>query len=153
MNEQREIIYEERRHVLDGDNMRDSIFHMMNDYVENVVDMVTSADQDYDEWNLTELNMTIHNTIPMAPVTEDDVRDMNQKKLKHMLKERAAKAYEMKESEFPETEQIREIERVVLLKVIDAKWMAHIDDMDQLRQGIGLQAYGQRDPKVEYKMI
>ncbi|MGN1378247.1 MAG: preprotein translocase subunit SecA [Dorea sp.] len=153
MNEQREIIYEERRHVLDGDNMRDSIFHMMNDYVENVVDMVTSADQDYDEWNLTELNMTIHNTIPMAPVTEDDVRDMNQKKLKHMLKERAAKAYEMKESEFPEIEQIREIERVVLLKVIDAKWMAHIDDMDQLRQGIGLQAYGQRDPKVEYKMI
>ncbi|MCF2681943.1 preprotein translocase subunit SecA [Faecalicatena contorta] len=153
MNEQREIIYEERRHVLDGDNMRDSIFHMMNDYVENVVDMVISADQDYDEWNLTELNMTIHNTIPMAPVTEDDVRDMNQKKLKHMLKERAAKAYEMKESEFPETEQIREIERVVLLKVIDAKWMAHIDDMDQLRQGIGLQAYGQRDPKVEYKMI
>ena len=153
MNEHREIIYEERRHVLDGDNMRDSIFHMMNDYVENVVDMVTSADQDYDEWNLTELNMTIHNTIPMAPVTEDDVRDMNQKKLKHMLKERAAKAYEMKESEFPETEQIREIERVVLLKVIDAKWMAHIDDMDQLRQGIGLQAYGQRDPKVEYKMI
>ena len=153
MNEQREIIYEERRHVLDGDNMRDSIFHMMNDYVENVVDMVTSADQDYDEWNLTELNMTIHNTIPMAPVTEDDVRDMNQKKLKHMLNERAAKAYEMKESEFPETEQIREIERVVLLKVIDAKWMAHIDDMDQLRQGIGLQAYGQRDPKVEYKMI
>ena len=153
MNEQREIIYEERRHVLDGDNMRDSIFHMMNDYVENVVDMVISADQDYDEWNLTELNMTIHNTIPMAPVTEDDVRDMNQKKLKHMLKERAAKAYEMKESEVPETEQIREIERVVLLKVIDAKWMAHIDDMDQLRQGIGLQAYGQRDPKVEYKMI
>ncbi|MGF0033357.1 preprotein translocase subunit SecA [Bariatricus sp. SGI.154] len=153
MNEQREIIYEERRRVLDGENMRDSIFHMMNEYVENVVDMVTSPDQDYDEWNLGELNLTIHNTIPMAPVTEEDVKNMGQKELKHMLKERAAKAYETKESEFPETEYVRELERVILLKVIDAKWMAHIDDMDQLRQGIGLQAYGQRDPKVEYKML
>ena len=153
MNEQREIIYEERRHVLDGDNMRDAIFRMMNEYVENVVDMVTNSDQDYDEWNLTELNLTIRNTIPMAPVTEEDVKDLSQKELKHLLKERAAKAYEAKESEFPEPEHIREIERVVLLKVIDAKWMDHIDDMDQLRQGIGLQAYGQRDPKVEYKMI
>ena len=153
MNEQREIIYEERRHVLDGDNMRDSIFHMMNDYVENTVDMVTSPDQDYDEWNLTELNLTIRNTIPMEVITEEDVKDISQTELKHMLKERAAKVYEAKESEFPEPEHMREIERVVLLKVIDAKWMDHIDDMDQLRQGIGLQAYGQRDPKVEYKMI
>ena len=153
MNEQREIIYEERRRVLDGENMRDSIFHMINDYVENIVDMVISADQDYDEWNLAELNLTIHNTIPMAPVTEEDVKDISQKALKHLLKERATKAYEAKESEFPEPEHIREIERVILLKVIDAKWMDHIDDMDQLRQGIGLQAYGQRDPKVEYKMI
>ena len=153
MNEQREIIYEERRHVLDGDNMRDSIFHMMNDYIENVVDMVVSPDQDYDEWNLTELNLTIRNTIPMEMITEEDVKDISQKELKHMLKERAAKVYEAKESEFPEPEHMREIERVVLLKVIDAKWMDHIDDMDQLRQGIGLQAYGQRDPKVEYKMI
>ena len=153
MNEQREIIYEERRHGLDGDNMRDSIFHMMNDYIENVVDMVVSPDQDYDEWNLTELNLTIRNTIPMEMITEEDVKDISQKELKHMLKERAAKVYEAKESEFPEPEHMREIERVVLLKVIDAKWMDHIDDMDQLRQGIGLQAYGQRDPKVEYKMI
>ena len=153
MNEQREIIYEERRHVLDGDNMRDSIFHMMNDYVENTVDMVTSPDQDYDEWNLTELNLTIRNTIPMEVITEEEVKDISQTELKHMLKERAAKVYEAKESEFPEPEHMREIERVVLLKVIDAKWMDHIDDMDQLRQGIGLQAYGQRDPKVEYKMI
>ena len=153
MNEQREIIYEERRHVLDGDNMRDSIFHMMTDYVENAVDMVTSPDQDYDEWNLTELNLTIRNTIPMEVITEEDVKDISQTELKHMLKERAAKVYEAKESEFPEPEHMREIERVVLLKVIDAKWMDHIDDMDQLRQGIGLQAYGQRDPKVEYKMI
>ena len=153
MNEQREIIYEERRRVLDGENMRDSIFHMMNEYVENIVDMVTSPDQDYDEWNLAELNLTIHNTIPIAAVTEEDIRGIGQKELKHLLKERAAKAYEAKESEFPEAEHVREIERVILLKVIDAKWMAHIDDMDQLRQGIGLQAYGQRDPKVEYKML
>ena len=153
MNEQREIIYEERRRVLDGENMRDSIFHMMNDYIENLVDMVVSPDQDYEEWNLTELNLTLRNTIPMEPVVEEDIRNISAKELKHMLKERAAKAYELKESEFTEPEQIREIERVVLLKVIDAKWMDHIDDMDQLRQGIGLQAYGQRDPKVEYKMI
>ena len=153
MNEQREIIYEERRRVLDGENMRDSIFHMMNDYIENVVDKVIGADQDYDEWDLTELNVSIQGTIPMAAVTPEDVKDINQKELKHMLKERAAKAYEAKESEFPEPEHIREIERVVLLKVIDAKWMDHIDDMDQLRQGIGIQAYGQRDPKVEYKLL
>ena len=153
MNEQREIVYEERRKVLDGENMRDSIFHMMNDYIENVVDKVIGADQDYDEWDLKELNVSIRGTVPMAVITEEDVKDMSQKELKHMLKERAAKAYEAKEAEFPEPEHIREMERVVLLKVIDAKWMDHIDDMDQLRQGIGIQAYGQRDPKVEYKML
>lgn len=153
MNEQREIIYEERRRVLDGENMRDSIFHMVNDYVENVVDMFISPDQEYEEWDLQELNMSIHNVIPMNPIVEEDIKDISQKELKHMLKERAVKAYEIKEAEFPEPEHLREVERVVLLKVIDAKWMDHIDDMDQLRQGIGLQAYGQKDPKVEYKML
>lgn len=153
MNEQREIIYEERRRVLDGENMRDSIFHMINDYVENVVDMIVSVDDEPEDWNLQELNMTIHNVVPMEPVTEEDIKDISQKELKHMLKERAVKSYELKETEFPEPEHLREVERVVLLKVIDAKWMDHIDDMDQLRQGIGLQAYGQRDPKVEYKML
>ena len=153
MNEQREIIYEERRRVLDGENMRDSIFHMINDYIENTVDAEVSADQDYEDWDLIELNRVIGAVIPMAPVTPDDVKGMGQKELKHLLKERAAKAYEAKEAEFPEPEHIRELERVVLLKVIDAKWMDHIDDMDQLRQGIGLQAYGNRDPKVEYKML
>lgn len=153
MNEQREIIYEERRRVLDGENMRDSIFHMINDYLENTVDMIVSSDQDYEDFDLNDLNRTILRTIPMQPITTEDVKGMSQKQLKHMLKERAAKAYEAKEAEFPEPEHIREIERVVLLKVIDAKWMDHIDDMDQLRQGIGLQAYGQRDPKVEYKML
>ena len=153
MNEQREIIYEERRRVLDGENMRDSIFHMINDYIENTVDAEVSVDQDYEDWDLIELNRVIGTVIPMAPVTPDDVKGMGQKELKHLLKERAAKAYEAKEAEFPEPEHIRELERVVLLKVIDAKWMDHIDDMDQLRQGIGLQAYGNRDPKVEYKML
>ena len=153
MNEQREIIYEERRRVLDGENMRDSIFHMINDYIENTVDAEVSVDQDYEDWDLIELNRVIGAVIPMAPVTPDDVKGMGQKELKHLLKERAAKAYEAKEAEFPEPEHIRELERVVLLKVMDAKWMDHIDDMDQLRQGIGLQAYGNRDPKIEYKML
>ena len=153
MNEQREIIYEERRRVLDGENMRDSIFHMINDYLENTVDRMIPAELDYEDWNLKELGRAIRATITIEPVTEEDVKGLSQKKLKHMLKERSAKAYEAKEAEFPEAEHLREIERVVLLKVIDAKWMDHIDDMDQLRQGIGLQAYGQRDPKVEYKML
>ena len=153
MNEQREIIYEERRRVLDGESMRDSIYHMINEYVENLVDSTISPDQEPEDWALTDLNVTLHNTIPMAPITLEEVKSLNQKEFKHMLKERAVKAYEMKETEFPEAEQLREIERVVLLKVIDGKWMDHINDMDQLRQGIGLQAYGQRDPKVEYKMI
>ena len=154
MNEQREIIYEERRKVLDGESMRDSIYHMINEYVENMVDTEISADQDPEDWDLTALNVTLKNTIPMIEaVTPEDVKKMDQKKLKHFLKEKAVKAYEMKETEFPEPEHLREVERVVLLKVIDAKWMDHIDDMDQLRQGIGLQAYGQRDPKIEYKML
>ncbi len=152
-NEQREIIYEERRRVLDGENMRDSIFHMISDYLENTVDRIIPADMDYEDWNLKALNRSIRETIPELSVTDEDVKGMSQKQLKHLLKERSAKAYEQKEAEFPEAEHLREIERVVLLKVIDAKWMGHIDDMDQLRQGIGLQAYGQRDPKVEYKML
>ncbi|MDD7769407.1 preprotein translocase subunit SecA, partial [Suipraeoptans intestinalis] len=153
MNEQREIIYEERRRVLDGENMRDSIFHMMNEYVENSVDVVIGDDQETEDWDLTELNLAVRNTVPMKLITPEDVQQMNRKELKHLLKERAMKAYEIKEAEFEEAEQIREIERVILLKVIDAKWMDHIDDMDQLRQGIGLQAYGNRDPKIEYKMM
>ncbi len=154
MNEQREIIYEERRKVLDGESMRDSIYHMINEYVENMVDTEISTDQDPEDWDLTALNVTLKNTIPMIEaVTPEDVKKMDQKKLKHFLKEKVVKAYEMKETEFPEPEHLREVERVVLLKVIDAKWMDHIDDMDQLRQGIGLQAYGQRDPKIEYKML
>lgn len=153
MNEQREIIYEERRRVLDGESMRDSIYHMITEYVENLVDACVSPDLDSDEWDLAELERSLLTTIPMTFVTPDEVKNMRQKELKHILKERAVKAYEAKEAEFPEIEHLREVERVILLKVIDAKWMDHIDDMDQLRQGIGLQAYGQRDPLVEYKML
>ena len=154
MNEQREIIYDERRRVLDGENMRDSIFHMITDFVENTVDANLSEEQDFEEWDLGAMNRELLDVIPtLPPVTEEDAKDKEPKEIKHLLKERAAKAYEEKEAQFPEAEHLREVERVFLLRVIDAKWMDHIDDMDQLRQGIGLQAYGQRDPLVEYKMI
>jgi len=143
-NEQREIIYKERRRVLDGESMRDSIFKMITDIVDNTVDMCISDDQDTSEWNLQELNGLL---IPIIPLPKIEIsQKMKKNELKQMLKEQAVKLYEMKEAEFPEPEQIRE------LKVIDRKWMDHIDDMDQLRQGIGLQAYGQKDPLVEYKM-
>ena len=153
MNEQREVIYDERRRVLNGESMRTVIMKMITDIVENAVDMSISDEQGTEEWDLTELNTLLLPIIPLPPVAlKDDQKDMKKNELKHMLKEAATKLYEAKEAEFPEAEQIREIERVILLKVIDAKWMAHIDDMDQLREGIGLQAYGQRDPLVEYKM-
>ena len=154
MNEQREIIYEERRRVLDGESMRDSIYHMITEYVEDLVDRYAPADQSSEEWDIAGMDVVLHETIPMIPaVTLDDVNKKEQKELKHLLKERAVKAYEAKEAEFPDAEHVREVERVVLLRAIDGKWMDHIDDMDQLRQGIGLQAYGQKDPLVEYKML
>ena len=154
MNEQREIIYEERRRVLDGESMRDTIYNMMTEYVENMTDRFAAPDADSEEWDLSGLELTLHGEIPMLKMPDaEEVKDMRQKELKHTLKERAVKAYEEKEAEFPEAEHLREVERVFLLRVIDAKWMDHIDDMDQLRQGIGLQAYGQRDPLVEYKMM
>ena len=152
-NEQREVIYQERRKVLDGDNMRDLILKMITDIVENAVDMSISDEQTPENWDLQELNTLLLSIIPLKPVTlTEERKKMKKNELKHMLKEEAIKLYETKEAEFPEPEQIREIERVVLLKVIDNKWMAHLDDMDQLREGIGLQAYGQRDPAIEYKM-
>ena len=151
-NEQREIIYKERRMVLDGANMRDSIYKMITDTVDHTVDMCLSDDVDQEEWDLGEINAVLLPTIPLKPLTLEDVKGKKKNQVKQDLKEQAVKLYEEKEAEFPEAEQLRELERVILLKVIDQKWMDHIDDMDQLRQGIGLQAYGQRDPKVEYKM-
>ncbi|MFR8168543.1 MAG: SEC-C metal-binding domain-containing protein, partial [Lachnospiraceae bacterium] len=153
MNDQREIIYEERRRVLNGESMRDVIYKMITDRVENTIDICISSDIPKEDWDLTELNELLLPIIPLKPITAaltDEVKDV--KELKHKLKEQAVKLYEAKEAEFPEPEALRELERVILLKVIDRKWMDHIDDMDQLRQGIGLQAYGQKDPLVEYKM-
>ena len=151
-NEQREIIYAERRRVLYGESMRDVIYKMITDIVDNTVDMVIGEENDSEEWNLAELNSLLLPIIPLEPITKERISKPKKDSLKQQLKEEAVRFYETKEAEFPEPEMIREAERVVLLKVIDRKWMNHIDDMDQLRQGIGLQAYGQRDPLVEYKM-
>ncbi len=152
MNEQREVIYKERRRVLDGESMRDSIYKMISDIVENTVDTFVGDDQEIEEWDLTGLNETLIPIIPVKEISVERLGCKNKAELKHALKQEATKLYEAKEAEFPNAELIRELERVFLLKVIDRKWMNHIDDMDQLRQGIGLQAYGQRDPLVEYKM-
>jgi preprotein translocase subunit SecA len=154
-NDQREIIYEERRRVLDGESMRDSIFKMITDTVEECVNTCISDDQIPEDWDVNELNNLLLPIIPFDSVdlSADDLNHMKKNALIQKLKEDAIKLYEEKEAEFPEKEQLREIERVILLKVIDHKWMDHIDDMDQLRQGIGLQAYGQRDPLVEFKFM
>ena len=153
MNEQREVIYAERMQVLNGENMRDVIVKMMNDIVENAVDMSVGDDQPAEKWDYRELNELLLSVIPLNPIRySEDMKGMKKNQLKHILKEQAVKLYEAHEAQFPDPEKIREIERVILLKVIDNKWMAHIDDMEQLKQGIGLQAYGQKDPLVEYKM-
>ena len=152
MSEQREIIYDERLRVLNGESMRDFIYKMITDIAENCVDISINDDAEVDEWNFNELNTLLLPTIPLQPVTPERVAIRKKNSLKQQLKEEAVKLYENKEAEFPNAEAIREIERVILLKVIDRKWNDHIDDMEQLRQGIGLQAYGQRDPLVEYKM-
>ncbi len=151
-NEQREIIYAERRRVLDGESMRDVIYKMITDIVDNSIDFVIGEETYAENWNLNELNSILLPIIPLAPITLDRIPKEGKNNLKQQLKEEAVKLYEAKEAEFPEPEAIRELERVVLLKVIDRKWMDHIDDMDQLRQGIGLQAYAQKDPLVEYKL-
>jgi preprotein translocase subunit SecA len=152
MSEQREIIYEERRKVLDGESMRDYIYKMITDITENAVDICINDDLPIEEWDFTEINSLLLPTIPLEPLSAERVKKAKKSSLKQQLKEEAVHLYEAKEAEFPEPEQIREVERVILLKVIDRKWMNHIDDMEILRQGAGLQAYGQRDPLVEYKM-
>ena len=150
-NDQREIIYKERRQVLDGENMRDTIYKMITDIVDSTVDMCFSDEVDSVEWNLDEFNPMMTSIIPIEPLTTEKVQGKKKDAVKQQLKEEAVKLYEMKEAEFPEAEQLRELERVVLLKSIDSKWMDHIDDMELLRQGIGLVGYGQKDPVVEYK--
>ena len=153
MNEQREVIYAERMQVLNGENMREVIIKMINDIIENAVDMSIGDDQPAEKWNFKELNELVRSVLPLDPIYyTEDMKGMKKNQLKHDLKEKGVKLYEEHEAQFPDPEKIREIERVILLKVIDNKWMAHIDDMEQLKQGIGLQAYGQKDPLVEYKV-
>lgn len=152
MNEQREIIYDERKRVLDGESMRGSIIKMITDFVENTVNRCIPDDGNASDWDYSELNELLLPTVPIEPVEKSD-SIKNKSQLLHDLKEKAIKLYEDKEAQFAQPEQIREVERVILLKVIDRKWMDHIDDMDQLKQGIGLQAYGQRDPVVQYKVM
>jgi len=152
MNEQREIIYAERLRVLNGESMRDVVYKMITDTVENAVDTCISDDASSKDWDLKELNQILRPIVPIQLVIRDNIKGMKKNELKHTLKEEAVKMYESKEMEFPQAEAVREVERVILLKVIDRKWMNHIDDMEQLRQGIGLQAFGQKDPLVEYKL-
>ena len=152
-NEQREVIYKERRMVLDGENMRDTLMSMLKEQVEKCVTRVIGDDQSAEDWDIVELNNVLLPIVPLKRIelTEEQKKHGTKAELIEQLQDEAVKVYEAKEAEFPEPEQFREVERVILLKVIDRKWMDHIDDMDQLRQGIGLQAYGQRDPVVEYK--
>ncbi len=154
-NDQREIIYAERRRVLDGESMRDVIYKMITDTAERLTSICISDEQSAAEWDIQELNQLLLPVFPMAPIslTDEQKKTMKKDALVQQIKETAVKLYEAKEAEFPEIEHLREVERVILLKVIDRKWMDHIDDMDQLRQGIGLQAYGQRDPVTEYKFM
>ena len=154
MNEQREIIYKERRQVLDGESMKDVILKMIKDIVSQVVDRTISDEQAPEDWDFAQLNIELRSIIPLTEYmpSADETKNMKKAALKETLTEMALQAYADKESEFPDPESMREAERVVLLKTIDRKWMDHIDDMDQLRQGIGLQAYAQRDPLNEYKM-
>ena len=152
-NDQREIIYAERARVLNGENMRDAIIKMIYDIIESQVDMFIRDDQAPKDWDMAGLSQSMLEMIPFKlNLTEADIEKLSKSEFKQMLKEEAVKLYEMKEAEFPEPEHIRELERIVLLKVIDRKWMDHLDDLEQLKQGIGLMAYGQRDPAVEYKI-
>ena len=151
-NDQREIIYAERNRVLNGDSMRDTIYKWVIDVVENAVDSSLGEDSSWEDWDLNELNMALRAVVPLEPLTPEKVKGLKKNALKQMLKEEAVKLYEEKEAQFPDPEIARETERIVLLKAIDQKWMNHIDDMEQLKQGIGMVAYAQKDPKVEYRM-
>ncbi|MEE0716525.1 MAG: preprotein translocase subunit SecA [Eubacterium sp.] len=152
-NDQREIIYAERARVLNGENMRDAIIKMINEIIESQVDMFAGDDQSPKDWDIAGLVQSLFEIIPFKLKSKpEELAKYTKSEFKQKLKEEALKLYEAKEAEFPEPEHIRELERIVLLKVIDQKWMDHLDDMEQLKQGIGLMAYGQKDPAVEYKI-
>lgn len=174
-NDQREVIYAERRRVLNGESMRDVVYKMIKDVVADDVNMV-AGEQPLKELNLVELNESLRRKIPLEPITlTDEEKEKNDKEaLISRLQDEAMKVYHKKEKDFNEfakvnvpeegvelgeedaaifNDGIREVERVILLKVIDSKWMNHIDDMDQLRESIGLQSYAQKDPVVQYKFL
>ena len=153
-NEQRDVIYAEREKVLNGDDLRPTIINFIQDIIENYVDANVPEDSTAKDWDLSGLNDTLMSIIPLPKLqlTEEQFNSMTKNEFKQLLKEEAIKLYEQKEASFPNPEQLREVERVILLRVIDQKWMNHIDDMDIIRDGIGLQAYGQKDPLVEYKI-
>ena len=153
-NEQRDVVYEERQKVLEGDNMRPLIVKFITDTVDRCVDANVAEDRTAKDWDFNGLNDTLMSIIPLPKIelSEEQFQTMTKQEFRQMLEEQAMRLYEQKEAEFPNPEQIREVERVILLRVIDQKWMSHIDDMDMLRDGIGLQAYGQKDPLVEYKI-
>ncbi len=153
-NEQREIIYKERRRVLDGENMHEVILKMIKDDISAAVDQVCSSETAPEGWNQVELDDMIRNIVPFekpVTLTDEEIRTADIKELKERLNNEALELYAEKEKEINDPDQMREIERVILLKTIDRKWTDHIDDMDNLRQGIGLRSLGQRDPVVEYK--
>lgn len=173
-NEQREEIYKERRRVLNGESMRDVIYKMINDVVKDDVEMVAGI-KPLAQLDLNQLNLTLRNEIPLAKITlsDEEKKKNDKRKFIERLQKEALEVYHKKEKEFNEftkvnrpddvelgeedaalyNDGIREIERVILLKVIDSKWMNHIDNMEQLRESIGLQAYAQKDPVVQYKFI
>jgi preprotein translocase subunit SecA len=161
MNEQREIIYGERRRVLYGENLRESVLSMVKEIIKYAAEVYIGDTEYAEDWDMAGFNEYLCSVIPIEPVklSEEDCKTMNKATLVDETYEKALKLYEDKENEINETdetgteERMREIERVVMLRVIDSKWMDHIDDMDQMRQGIGLRAYGQRDPLIEYKYI
>ena len=156
-NEQRELIYEERRRVLKGENMHDEIVRMIGDVIKAEVNDVIDEGQAPEEWNLLLLNRTLLPIAPIKPLSmnKDDYKGYTIDRLVDEVTEQVKDLYAKKEQEITEetgsAETFREVERVFLLKVIDNKWMSHIDDMDQLRQSISLQAYAQKDPVVEYR--
>ncbi|MDO4488670.1 MAG: preprotein translocase subunit SecA [Eubacteriales bacterium] len=152
-NEQRDVVYEERRQVLEGVNMRDTIISYITDIVENAVNTVIAEDATAKDWDMAALGNLLVPIIPLKPlrITPEEFATMRKGELMQMLKEQAIRLYEEKEAEFPNPEQMREVERVILLKCIDNKWMNHIDDMVQLREGVNMVSYGQKDPLVEYK--
>lgn len=154
MNEQREIIYGERKKVLEGEDLKDNILTMVKSVIERIIDTHIGEEEETDKWDIDGINETLKPIfhLPVVKLSDDEKNKINKKELKEKIYNMAVKLYNDREEEF-ESERMREIERIILLRVVDQKWMDHIDDMDQMRQGINLRAYAQRDPLLEYQFI